>query len=263
MKKSLKRLGLGALLAVSGATHAALIDNLDGTVSDTVSGLMWAQDANLAATNTFGLAYNTDLGDYPGDPYGPSYTEQILSDGRMNWGGALHWIDAMNAASYLGYNDWRLPAANPINGVAYDYTSSVAGDTDVGYNISALGTVYAAATGSELAYMFYNNLDGVPHYNPDNSTNASFGLVNGTGPFINLQSTVYWSGTGYAPDTGNAWLFSTYGGNQGARIKTNLVYGWAVRAGNAGGEGQVPLPGTLLLIGLGALGLRLAHRRAC
>ncbi len=239
----------GALLGLSllaGPGQAALIDNLDGTISDDVTGLMWLQDANLAASESFGIS-------------------GIRTSGAMNWDTAGAWVSAMNAHDggngYLGYNDWRLPTTNPIDGVAYDYTDSSAGDTDAGSNISAPGTQYAAATGSDLAYMFYNNLDGAPAFNPDGSRNLAsdtYGLVNGAGPFSNLEADLYWSATEYAPDTRLAWNFNQRDGAQSYYGKGNAFFVWAVRA-DAGGT--VPLPGTVLLTGLGLLALRLPRRQ--
>ena len=60
---------------------------------DTDRDLTWLADANLAASNTFGVG-------------------GILSSGEMDWATANLWIAAMNAdggSGYLGYNDWRLP----------------------------------------------------------------------------------------------------------------------------------------------------------
>ena len=95
----------------SGTAHAALQGrDLNGSPGsfeayyDTDLDITWLADANLAASNTFGLAYNTDLGNHPSDSTGPSYSETIRTDGKMTWGAALHWIDAMNAANYLGYS---------------------------------------------------------------------------------------------------------------------------------------------------------------
>ena len=38
------------------------------------------------------------------------------------------WIASLNAedsgAGHLGYNDWRLPETNPVNGISYDYAGS-------------------------------------------------------------------------------------------------------------------------------------------
>ena len=51
----------------------------------------WLADANLAASNTFGVT-------------------GIDTNGRMSWYTAFDWIAAMNASNYLGFNNWRLPS---------------------------------------------------------------------------------------------------------------------------------------------------------
>lgn len=177
--------------------------DLDGNTStiegyyDTVLDITWLANANLAASNTFGLTYNTNLGNYPGDPYGPSYTEQILTDGRMSWGGALHWIAAMNTANYLGYNGWRLPTVTDTGTSGCNFAYS---GTDCGFNVNT-------ATG-EMAHMFYTTLGDKAFYNTSGvAPQSGYGLSN-TGPFSNLQSYIYWSATEYVPDTNNAWVFS-------------------------------------------------------
>lgn len=65
-------------------------DNGNGTVTDKATGLMWQQ---------------ADSG------YG------------MNWGAALAWVKAKNAAKYLGYSDWRLPNAKELQSIV-DYARS-------------------------------------------------------------------------------------------------------------------------------------------
>lgn len=79
-------------------------------------GLTWTADANLAATETFGVS-------------------GITADGRMSWDTSLAWIEAMNAANYGGANDWRLWSALNNDG---------SGPT-MGYNVST----------SELGHLFY------------------------------------------------------------------------------------------------------------
>ena len=41
----------------------------------------------------------------------------------MNWSNALAWVQAKNAARYLGYSDWRLPNAKELQSIV-DYTRS-------------------------------------------------------------------------------------------------------------------------------------------
>ena len=65
-------------------------DNGDGTITDSATGLMWAQDDSVNG---------------------------------LNWEEALAWVVQMNAANYLGNNDWRLPNAKEPQSIV-DYTRS-------------------------------------------------------------------------------------------------------------------------------------------
>ena len=57
--------------------------------------IFWLEDANLAASNSFGVS-------------------NVGSDGEMSWATANAWIAALNAAAYKGFSDWRLPTSlNP------------------------------------------------------------------------------------------------------------------------------------------------------
>jgi hypothetical protein len=66
------------------------VDNGDGTVSDSATGLMWSQ---------------TDSGS------------------AMNWQDSLAWVQNRNAQNYLGHNDWRMPNAKELQSIV-DYTRS-------------------------------------------------------------------------------------------------------------------------------------------
>ena len=233
-------LALLAGLSLSGAAQATLIDRGGGLIYDNTLNVTWLQNANLAATDTFGVS-------------------GILPDGTMTWNTAIQWIGAMNTADYLGYSNWRLPTTAPINGSAFNYSYSYNGTTDHGYNISAPGTAYAGATGSEMAYLFFNELGNKAFYDTSgNPYQAGYGVTN-AGPFKNLQSNGYWSDAEYAPDTSVAWGFYTDSGFQGYNGKTGSIYALAVRPGDVA---AVPLPGAAWLLGSGLLGLiGLARRR--
>lgn len=66
-----------AVLLLVCIVNAELIDNMDGTITDTDTGLMWLKDANLAGT-------------------------------IMTYDPAKAWA---NSLVYAGYDDWRLPSA--------------------------------------------------------------------------------------------------------------------------------------------------------
>jgi len=213
---------LGVLLFfVFVSADAALISRLgDQAVYDTDLDITWLTDANLAASNTFGLSTGVLLGTYPGDTSGVSGL--INANGTMNWPGALIWIDAMNTANYLGFNDWRLPITPQP-----DPTCSNPGAT--GFD----------CTGSEMGHLF--NVDGVI-------------WSTAPGPFSNFvpdgfTGADYWSGTGF--DRFNAWRFIFNNGLQATFTKGNALKAFAVRSGDVA---AVPVPAAVWLFG-SALGL--------
>ncbi|MEJ2211390.1 MAG: DUF1566 domain-containing protein, partial [Anaerolineae bacterium] len=63
-------------------------DNLDGTITDQATGLMWSQADSGTA---------------------------------LNWEEALAWVEQKNAENYLGYDDWRLPNAKELQSIV-DYS---------------------------------------------------------------------------------------------------------------------------------------------
>ncbi len=71
-----------------------------------------------------------------------------------------------------------------------------------------------------------------------------------SGPFSNVQSDVYWSGT--ASSSSKAWRFAFAYGGQIAINKGQSGYAWAVQSGNVG---AVPVPAAVWLFGSGLIGL--------
>ncbi len=225
-------------LAVTLPAEAALVSVLGGqAVTDTDLNVTWVADANLAATNTFGLTYGLDLGPNGGvTNYGPSI---IATSGTMTWGGALKWIDAMNAASYLGFSDWRLPTT-----MFPDLSCS-----DQAFTVS-YGT---GCTGSEMGHLYYTELGGVAGSSILTTHNANYSL------FSNVQYNAYWSGTEYAANTLGALSFGA-DGTQSANYKNLYFDVLAVRSGQVA---AVPVPATAWLFTTGLLGLfGVARRKA-
>lgn len=216
------------LISASSA-NAGLVASADGqTVYDSDLHVTWLANANLAATNTFGVS-------------------GINANGTMTWYTAQSWIGAMNAANYLGYSDWRLPTITDTGTPGCNFSFS---GTDCGYNVNTVT--------SEMAHLFYDELGNKSYFNTDGTgPQAGWGLTN-TGPFNNLQSSYLWSGTEYAPDTRFALVFSFYHGGQGTTSNGDNLYALAVRPGQIA---AVPVPGAMWLLGSGLIGLLGVARR--
>lgn len=254
LKWSMAVLALGA--GMSGFAQAALQGrDLDGNLAtfeayyDTVLDITWLADANYAQTSGYD------------------------ADGAMTWAAANSWAASLSFTDGVKvFDDWRLPYVAPIDGTtSFNYTPKSDGSSDVGYSISAPSTPYAGSTGSELAYMFYNNLNNPSHFSSDPLSEF---ITNGacddlmvpatsclyhTAPFDNLQPSLYWTGAEYEPDLTQAWFFDTYYGGQGAFEKSFSGYAWAVHDGDVTAVPEAEAY-VLMLAGLGLIGWRVRRR---
>jgi hypothetical protein len=243
-----KRTAIITLLVVgfTEISQASLVDRGNGLLYDDVLNLTWLQDANYAKTSGYS------------------------STGKMDWISANNWAANLN---YQGLTGWRLASNTPINGISFNINSGYNdynGVADNSYNITSQH--------SELAYMYYVNLNLKGHYDTVGNYQSDFGIYgNGTydgvnkatgtwdipyqnnvGPVMNLQSYAYWSGSGYGPiDPLYAWYFYTYDGLQIYRNTYNSFYAWAVHPGDVA---AVPVPGAIWLFASG-LGLLSFTRR--
>ncbi|MEP3351651.1 MAG: DUF1566 domain-containing protein [Marinomonas sp.] len=99
------------------------VDNGDRTITDKQSGLMWAQDDSGAQYST-GINYQTSLDWVRSDANDTTLLKDgSTKNGAMDWIEALAYVKKMNAANYLGHNDWRLPSVKELHTIT-DYRYS-------------------------------------------------------------------------------------------------------------------------------------------
>ena len=96
-------------------------------VYDCVTGYSWPSDANLAASNAFGingtltLTYNS----------GRTITAPKISGGAMPYTTAVQWLQAMSSAKYLDSSAWQIPATSTTLQDLFSDLSMVAGDSRI------------------------------------------------------------------------------------------------------------------------------------
>lgn len=232
--------GFANAVAVSGqGTWEATLQgrDLDGNLAtfeayyDTALNITWLADANYANSS----GYITI-----GASGGPN------AYGVMTWANAMNWAAGLNINGITG---WRLPTVTDAGTPGCDWDLN---GTDCGYNVNV-------ATG-EMARMFYETLGNQAFYNTSGVPQAGYGLTN-TGPFSNIEPTVYWSATELATDTfSTSWYFNFGLGGQDRRNKAYDGYAWAVHSGDVGAS-TVPVPAAVWLLGSGLAGLIGVARR--
>jgi len=240
--KSLMAIAALSLLATSA--NAALLSRLGGQAYyDDVLDITWTADANLAATQTFGVA---------------GISSVPATVGQMSWDTAQAWVAAMNSAGYLGVSTWRLPHMVDIDNDGCLNNLSWVG-TDCGYNVVSTGP-----NASEMANLFYQTLGNLPFFDTSGAPQLPVLGIQHTGPFANLGNTLYWYdletvSNAPQPDLAtpdNAWYFGMPSGGQRPTGKVTItpMTAWAVMDGDIGAVVPVPAAAWTLGSALGLLG---------
>jgi hypothetical protein len=153
------------LMSLTATDGGLLVNDPDFVDVYGVKGATWLANANLAATNTFGVA-------------------GINLDGSMTWQTALNWVAAMNKfdngpkrpQGYLGHNNWTLPLTpdKDPNGTIVNPTYHAT----FGFNCDA----------GAMGHLFYDEFGGVAGESISEIQNANTALFN------NFQPYLYWGG---------------------------------------------------------------------
>ncbi|HJT88220.1 MAG TPA: IPT/TIG domain-containing protein [Bryobacteraceae bacterium] len=178
------------------------------TVYDPATNITWLANANLAASNAFGLPACKG-------PLTPALC--VEPDGAMTWASAVQFLDNMNhynGAGYLGQNNWQAPSIDP---------------TCPNYN--------CAGTSNPMGNLFYAQLGFIQGTSivpvPDIPV----------GPFHDMQPYLYWTcGAGLIQDPCQSdgpapnfeWSYSFGSGFQGTDLLANSLFVTAYFVGSRG-----------------------------
>jgi hypothetical protein len=245
-------LGLITEFGLGNIVHAALMDRGGGLIYDSVLDITWLQDANYAKTSGYVTPDDRDV---------------TITYGAMTWAEAVEWVEDLNyfdATHNMTWSNWRLPTIDPINGSKITLTVQTDGATDGSYNVSAPGSVFAGSTASELAFMYFNNLENLALYSAGEATwkdepQSGWSHQPKSGPFVNLDDSfgVYVTNTQEdLPDAPiDAWAFNFHTGLQsGFNGSIYANFAWAVADGDIAAS-AVPIPSAIWLFGSGLLGI--------
>jgi hypothetical protein len=130
-------LSLMGLFMLYSLASAELVDNNDGTVTDTASGLIWQQ----------------------------------AEPGAMSWDAALAYCESLELA---GHDDWRLPNRNELLSIVNYEASNPSIDTLFfpGATSSAYWSSTTYASNTDYAWDVYFGEGGITNFSKTNSYNV-------------------------------------------------------------------------------------------
>lgn len=207
-----------AVLTVTA--RAALHDRGGGLIYDDVLDVTWLQDAAYHVTSN---APNVD------------------ANGRMTWQDAMNWAAGVtyhDTVRNVDWDDWRLPKMLPVNGTAFNLAYSYQGLTDNGYNITS--------PASELSYMYYVNLHGMPLVDTSGNFNPGSAGIPDPAPFTGLGGAT-WAQTDHPADPAQAFVLGMGNGHQNWFSKQVTQSVWLVRDGDVAitPDGDINIDGTV------------------
>jgi hypothetical protein len=201
---------------IAGIIGASVHNGESGKIYDSYYGVYSLSNSDFAK-----------IGDFPG-----------ATNGAVTWWGAHAFINYLNSVGYGESHQWRLPSIGE-----YPLSGFQRSNTDFGrLYYSELGRLGCCSDASKVQ-------DGYGIF----ANNGRQTLDGAVGPFVNVQSAIYWFGeelTGDKPfnDARRAWVFSHADGRQDSFPKDYPFYVWPTKLVPAS---AVPVPGAFWLMGSG------------
>lgn len=189
-------LALLIIVCISPAAKSDLIDNGDGTISDSDQQIMWTKNAGMAASMTH------------------AEVEQ--------------WVVDLNTSAYANYTDWRLPHGTDPR---VDSTAT-SDDNQYFYDAvqSEFGYLFYDELGGCAGYYIDTKCVG-PFSFPEPNDDPDLLLFDNIPSQLPVNGTLYWTGMMSASSPGYAWTFSFNNGSYREEPTTGTLQlrGWAVR----------------------------------
>jgi uncharacterized protein (TIGR03437 family) len=220
----------GKLAGTPPASGTGLQVNPGGqTVYDPMTNITWAANANLAASNAFGLPLCTS-------PTSPALC--VAQDGAMTWASASQFLANMNSAAYLGQNNWQAPTIDPsCPGYSCGGNENPMGNLFYG-QLGLIAGSAAVATPS-VAFGPFNNLQPYPYWSCVAATVQD--ACESAGPAANFEES-YSFGSGFEGTdllANNLYVTAYFVGSRTSTTGPEIAY-----VANAEGESPTIAPNT-------------------